>query len=82
MKKEDKELVVADLTERLRTAGVETYVLPLDRSVADARKDTLGTAALLRWRGLAAALSYTWRLARFVAARWDQAQKQARGGAA
>jgi len=57
------------VAERLRAAGVQTHVLPLDRSVAEARKDRLGASALLRWGGLAAALAYTWRLARFIAAR-------------
>jgi glycosyltransferase involved in cell wall biosynthesis len=63
------EVVLAEdgpLVGRLRAAGVPTRVLPLDRRVLDARKDSLGGAALLRVRAATAALAYAVRLAAVV----------------
>jgi glycosyltransferase involved in cell wall biosynthesis len=44
----------------------ETHVLPLSRSVVDARKDKLGLGSILRIRSVFAAASYAWALANFV----------------
>lgn len=56
------------LVSRLRQAGVETHVLPLDTSVVETRKDSLGFKSLLRFRQGASCLQYAWHLARFARA--------------
>jgi glycosyltransferase involved in cell wall biosynthesis len=44
----------------------QTFVLPLDTSVAEARKDSLGWASLLQLRAAFRAAAYVWMLARFI----------------
>jgi len=51
------------LAGKLRDAGVETHVLPLDPSVVEARKDSLGWRSLLRARQAALCIRYAIRLA-------------------
>jgi glycosyltransferase involved in cell wall biosynthesis len=53
------------IVNKIRPAA-ETHVLPLSRSVVDARKDSLGLASLLRIRAVFSAISYVWILARFI----------------
>ena len=54
------------LVGRLRGAGIETHVLPLDASLIDTRKDSLGLASLLKVRQAVIAALYVWRLARWA----------------
>ena len=54
------------LAEKLRGAGVETHVLPLDRSIVEARKDSLGFQSLFRLRQAGLCIAYAVRLARFA----------------
>lgn len=54
------------LVARLRDSGVETHVLPLSRSVVQARKDSLGAGSLLQLRGVGATMAHVWRLSRFI----------------
>jgi len=54
------------LVEKLRAAGVETHVLPLDRSIVEARKDNLGYKSLFRLRQASLCVAYAVRLARFA----------------
>jgi peptidoglycan/LPS O-acetylase OafA/YrhL/glycosyltransferase involved in cell wall biosynthesis len=51
------------LADRLRNAGIETHVIPLDKNVLDVRKDTVGLLSLLRFRQLASTVTYAFRLA-------------------
>ena len=51
------------LTERLRVAGIETHVEPLDASVLETRKNSLGPRSLLHLRQGLACLRYAFRLA-------------------
>jgi glycosyltransferase involved in cell wall biosynthesis len=44
----------------------QTFVLPLDASVVEARKDSLGFASALNLRAIFRAAAYVWTLARFV----------------
>ena len=57
------------LAEKLRAAGVETHVLPLDRALLDTRKDSLGASSLLRLGQVARLAAYTLRLARWTRGR-------------
>jgi glycosyltransferase involved in cell wall biosynthesis len=50
------------LAEKLRSAGVETRVLPLDESVLETRKDSLGPRSLLRIGAAFASIRHAWRL--------------------
>ena len=56
------------LQAKLVDAGAETYLLPLDESVAETRKDTLGGRGLLRPAAALNVVRYAWRLARFLKA--------------
>jgi glycosyltransferase involved in cell wall biosynthesis len=44
----------------------QTFVLPLDASVVEARKDSLGFASVLKLRAAFGAAAYVWILARFI----------------
>lgn len=57
------------LAEKLRAAGVETHVLPLDSSVVGARKGGLGASSLLRLAQGARLAAYILRLAGWARAR-------------
>ena len=57
------------LLAKLVDSGVETHILPLEESVMETRKDSLGTRSLLRPRAALNVLRYAWRLARFLKAR-------------
>lgn len=57
------------LVAKLRDAGIETHVLPLDPALLDTRKDSLGAASLLRLRQIKQIADYTLRLARWARAR-------------
>ena len=50
----------------LREAGAEIHLLPLDRAVADARKNALGGGTLARLRPAAAAGSFVLRLLKLI----------------
>lgn len=54
------------LAERLRAAGVETYILPLASNVQQARKDKLGLKSLLRLGDAIYACTYVVRLSQFL----------------
>ena len=54
------------LVARLRESGIETHILPLDQSVADARKDSLGLASLLRIFSVVLIFRFILRLRRFI----------------
>ena len=54
------------LVGRLRAAGVETHILPLDSALLDTRKDSLGVKSLLRLRQIGQVLAYTVQLARWA----------------
>jgi glycosyltransferase involved in cell wall biosynthesis len=57
------------LLAKLVDSGVETHVLPLDESVSETRKDSLGGRGLLRPSAALNVVRYAWRLARFLKAR-------------
>ncbi len=50
------------LVDRLHAAGIETHILPLDPSINDVRKDSLGFSSLLRIREAVMILRYIIRL--------------------
>lgn len=54
------------LVGKLRAAGVETHVEPLDAAVLDTRKDSLGLRSALRFRQAFACLRYAVTLARLA----------------
>ena len=54
------------LQTRLIQAGVETYVIPINEGVVQARKDSLGVRSLLRVGAMGHSAAYAWRLARFM----------------
>lgn len=56
------------LVEKLRAAGIQTHVLPLDPSLVETRKDSLGASSLLRLGRVTRLLGYTVRLARWARA--------------
>jgi glycosyltransferase involved in cell wall biosynthesis len=56
------------LAEKLRAAGIETTVLPLDPALRETRKDSLGAGSLLKLRQAGLLLSYSLRLARWARA--------------
>ncbi len=56
------------LAIRLRMAGIETTILPLDPALRETRKDTLGTGSLLKLRQIKTLLAYSLRLARLARA--------------
>lgn len=57
------------LLAKLVESGVETHVLPLETSVMETRKDSLGARSLLRPAAVLNVVRYAWRLARFLKAR-------------
>jgi glycosyltransferase involved in cell wall biosynthesis len=61
-------LLAADgpLVECLRTATIETHILPLAPNIASMKKDTLGIFTLLRIRELFTVFNYARHLARFI----------------
>ena len=56
------------LVERLRAAGIDTRVVPLDAAVLNTRKDSLGGGSLLKLRYAWACLRYVLTLARLARA--------------
>ncbi|MGA2232636.1 MAG: glycosyltransferase family 4 protein [Tepidisphaeraceae bacterium] len=52
----------------LKTAGVETHILPSSRALLEARKDSLGGASLLRGGAATAAIGSIFRLKRLIRA--------------
>lgn len=54
------------LVAKLRAAGVETHVAPLDDAVLETRKDSLSVGSLLRLRQAAACVRYVVTLARLA----------------
>ena len=54
------------LVGKLRGANVETHVLPLDKTLLDTRKDSLGVGSLLRLGQAARLAAYAVRLARWA----------------
>lgn len=57
------------LAGKLRVAGVETEILPLDSALRETRKDTLGTGSLLKLGRIKTLLAYSWQLAKLAKAR-------------
>src|SRR5262249_9015542 len=57
------------LVERLNALGMETLVLPLDKRVAQTKKDSLTSSALLRFGALWRSMGYSLRLARLMRTR-------------
>ncbi len=56
------------LAARLRAAGIETTVLPLDSALRDTRKDSLGVRSLLRLGQVRQLFAYSRELARWAQA--------------
>lgn len=56
------------LAARLRDAGIDTHVLPLDTAIVETRKDSLGAGSLLRLRQVLSLVRYAIRLARWARA--------------
>lgn len=54
------------LGDRLRKAGVETVIMPLDPRVGETRKEALGISAVMQLRKLYILLCYAWKLSRFI----------------
>ena len=54
------------LVEKLRAAGIETTILPLDPVLRETRKDTLGIGSLLKLSQIKTLLAYSRTLARFA----------------
>ena len=54
------------LVGRLRAAGIETTILPLDTALRETRKDTLGLGSLLKLSRIKTLLAYSRTLARFA----------------
>ncbi len=57
------------LHAKLMEAGIETYILLLETSVGETRKDSLGLRSLLRPKAALQVLRYACRLARFLKVR-------------
>lgn len=57
---------VGPLVAELNKAGVETHVVPLDRSIAETRKDALGTSSLGKLGAAWGSAKYVRTLARFI----------------
>ena len=57
------------LAEKLRAAGIDVTVLPLDPALRETRKDTLGVGSLLKLRQARLLLAYSLSLARWARAR-------------
>lgn len=56
------------LAIKLRAAGIETTVLPLEATLRETRKDSLGPGSLLKLRRVGHLLAYSLRLARWAKA--------------
>ena len=56
------------LAERLRAAGIDAEILPLDPVLRETRKDTLGTGSLLKVGQAKTLFAYSRRLANFAKA--------------
>ena len=56
------------LVEKLRAAGIETTVLPLDPALRETRKESLGLGSLMKLRQIGLLLSYSLHLARWARA--------------
>ena len=56
------------LVGKLRAAGIETEILPLDSALRETRKETLGAGSLLKLGQIKTLLAYSRRLARFAKA--------------
>ena len=54
------------LRERLVESGIETHLLPMARSIAETRKDTLGLRSVLRVADITRLMFYSVTLAKFV----------------
>ena len=54
------------LAVKLKAAGIETHVMPLDSSVVDTRKDTLGGGSVLKLRQVSSVLRYARTLAKWA----------------
>ncbi len=54
------------LVAALRSAGVETQVVLLDRSIADTRKDALGLGTMAKMREAVLAARFVWALRRII----------------
>ena len=54
------------LATKLRAAGIETTVLPLDAGLRETRKDSLGIGSLLRFAQVKQLLAYSGELARWA----------------
>jgi glycosyltransferase involved in cell wall biosynthesis len=55
-----------DLADKLRRAGIECHVLPVDASVLHTRKDSIGVGSLLRAGLLLGTIRHVLRVARFI----------------
>lgn len=54
------------LVDNLRDSGIETHIVPLDSSIMDTRKETLGIASLLQLRKISISLGYSIALAKVL----------------
>jgi glycosyltransferase involved in cell wall biosynthesis len=57
------------LVDRLKAANIETYVIELDPSINDTRKDSLGLSSLLKFGAIVKCLSYVRKLSSFMRGR-------------
>ena len=56
------------LALKLREAGIETHVMPLNSEVAETRKDSLGPLTLLKTKNIRDTVTFAFRLAQFIRA--------------
>jgi glycosyltransferase involved in cell wall biosynthesis len=56
------------LAAELKTAGIETHILPLSAEVTETRKDAIGGSSLLKIKTVGLTLRHAWRVARFIRA--------------
>ncbi len=61
-----------ELRDKLREAGVEVHVLPLDEAVTEVRKDSLSSARAVSLTQAVQIARYVWRLSGFIRARGAQ----------
>src|SRR5258708_24190565 len=54
------------LLEMLKSAHIETHVMPLDSEVGDTRKESLGVGGMLRVGTIWRTLRYAWRIKQFI----------------
>jgi glycosyltransferase involved in cell wall biosynthesis len=57
------------LAEQLRSANIETHILPIGAAVLETRKDGIGVATLLKLGVVVRSLRHAWRLRDFIRAR-------------